>query len=192
MTVALVTGITGQDGSYLLERLLADGLEVHGIVRAGTELPPEVIEAHPQVELHHGDLTDGQRLAVLVHEVAPDEIYNLGGLSSVALSWREPALTGAVNGVAVTHTCWKPPGNCRNPLAEESASSRPPAPRSSASPPPRHRTRTRPWRQPTPTERLRPTPITWWGCTVPADWPPPAASCSTTSPPPAAADVCHP
>jgi len=103
VTIALVTGITGQDGSYLLERLLADGVEVHGMVRAGTELPPEVIEAHPQVELHVADLADGQRLATLVREVAPNVIYNLAGLSSVALSWREPALTGAVNGVAVTH-----------------------------------------------------------------------------------------
>ena len=103
MTIALVTGITGQDGSYLLERLLADGVEMHGMVRAGTELPPEVIEAHPQVELHVADLADGQRLATLVREVAPNVIYNLAGLSSVALSWREPALTGAVNGVAVTH-----------------------------------------------------------------------------------------
>ena len=103
MTIALVTGITGQDGSYLLGRLLAEGVEVHGMVRAGKELQSEVRDTLPQVELHDGDLTDGQRLAVLVHEVAPDEIYNLGGLSSVALSWREPALTGAVNGVAVTH-----------------------------------------------------------------------------------------
>jgi GDPmannose 4,6-dehydratase len=103
VTIALVTGITGQDGSYLLERLLADGVEMHGMVRAGTELPPEVIEAHPRVELHVADLADGQRLATLVREVAPNVIYNLGGLSSVALSWREPALTGAVNGVAVTH-----------------------------------------------------------------------------------------
>ena len=103
MTIALVTGITGQDGSYLLERLLADGVEVHGMVRAGGELPSEVRDALPQVELHDGDLTDGQRLAALVQEVSPDEIYNLAGLSSVASSWREPALTGAVNGVAVAH-----------------------------------------------------------------------------------------
>ena len=103
VTVALVTGITGQDGSYLLERLLADGVEVHGMVRAGEVLPPEVRDALPQIELHVGDLTDGHRLAALVQEVTPDEIYNLAGLSSVALSWLEPALTGAVNGVAVAH-----------------------------------------------------------------------------------------
>lgn len=103
MTVALVTGIAGQDGSYLLERLLADGVEVHGLVRPGGLFPPEVRDALPQIKLHTGDLADGQRLAVLVHEVAPDEIYNLAGISSVALSWREPALTGAISGVAVAH-----------------------------------------------------------------------------------------
>lgn len=103
MTVALVTGITGQDGSYLLERLLADGVEVHGMVRAGGVLPPEVRDALPKIELHTGDLADGQRLGALVHEVAPNQIYNLGGISSVALSWREPALTGAISGVAVAH-----------------------------------------------------------------------------------------
>jgi len=103
MTVALVTGITGQDGSYLLERLLADGTEVHGLVRAGGVLPPEVRDALPQIKLHTGDLTDGQRLAALVAQVAPDEVYSLAGISSVALSWREPALTGAVSGVAVAH-----------------------------------------------------------------------------------------
>jgi len=103
MTVAFVTGITGQDGGYLLERLLADGLEVHGLVRPGDDLPAEVHNVSPQIELHSGDLADGERLAALVQEVAPDEIYNLAGISSVALSWREPALTGAVNGVAVTH-----------------------------------------------------------------------------------------
>jgi len=68
VTVALVTGITGQDGSYLLERLLAEGVEVHGMVRAGKELPSEVRDTLPQVELHDGDLTNGQRLATLVHE----------------------------------------------------------------------------------------------------------------------------
>jgi GDPmannose 4,6-dehydratase len=103
MTVALVTGITGQDGSYLLERLLADGVEVHGMVRGRDDPPPPVRDKLPQITLHDGDLADGQRLAALVQEVAPDEIYNLAGLSSVALSWREPALTGAVNGVAVAH-----------------------------------------------------------------------------------------
>ena len=54
MTVALVTGVTGQDGSYLLERLLADGVEVHGMVRAGEVLPPEVRDALPQTKLHSG------------------------------------------------------------------------------------------------------------------------------------------
>jgi len=103
MTVAFVTGITGQDGSYLVDRLLADGVEVHGLVHQGDGLPQQVHDALPQIELHDGDLTDGQRLSAIVREVAPDEIYNLAAMSSVALSWREPALTGVVNGVAVAH-----------------------------------------------------------------------------------------
>ena len=103
MTVALVTGITGQDGSYLLERLLADGVAVHGMIRAGDRLPPQVHDARPRIRLHDGDLADGQRLTSLMREVAPDEVYNLGGVSSVALSWREPAMTGTVSGVAVVH-----------------------------------------------------------------------------------------
>ena len=110
MTVAFVTGITGQDGSYLLERLLADGVEVHGMVRAVENLPSQVSEALPQIELHVGDLADGRRLAALVREVAPDVVYNLGGISSVALSWDEPAVTGTVSGVAVAHlleAAWK-------------------------------------------------------------------------------------
>lgn len=103
MTVALVTGISGQDGSYLAERLLADEVEVHGLLRHGGELPREVRAALPHIELHTGDLADGRCLASLVREVDPDVIYNLGGISSVALSWRQAALTGTVNGVAVAH-----------------------------------------------------------------------------------------
>jgi GDPmannose 4,6-dehydratase len=86
VTVAFVTGVTGQDGGFLVERLLADAVEVHGMVRAGTDLPPEVTGARQQIELHIGDLADGQRLTALVKEVAPNEIYNLAGISSVALS----------------------------------------------------------------------------------------------------------
>jgi len=110
MTVALITGITGQDGSYLLEQLLAEGTEVHGMVRVGDELLPEVRNTLPRIELHFGDLADGHRLASLINEVAPDEVYNLGGISSVELSWREPAKTGTVSGVAVVHlldAAWK-------------------------------------------------------------------------------------
>ena len=95
---ALVTGATGQDGSYLVERLVADGVEVHALVRHddGAALPDGV-------RRHRGDLTDGAGMAALVAEVGPAEIYNLGGLSSVALSWEQPALTAEVTGVAPGH-----------------------------------------------------------------------------------------
>ena len=97
---ALVTGATGQDGSYLVEQLLAEGAEVHALVRdedgahGATSLPPGV-------HAHVADLTDGRALEDVVARVAPGELYNLGGLSSVALSWEEPALTAQVTGVAV-------------------------------------------------------------------------------------------
>lgn len=95
---ALVTGATGQDGSYLVEQLLGEGVEVHALVREGEVAPlPEVVLQHV------GDLTDGPGLEALVGEVEPAEVYNLGGLSSVALSWSEPALTAQVTGVAVGH-----------------------------------------------------------------------------------------
>ena len=98
MSTALVTGITGQDGSYLAERLLAAGVQVHGLVRPGD---PGSVD--PGVETHHGDLRDGDRLARLVVEVRPDTIYNLGGLTSVSRSWAEPALTAETTGLAVVH-----------------------------------------------------------------------------------------
>ena len=97
MSVALVTGATGQDGSYLVERLLAEGHEVHGLVRPedlGGPLPDGLV-------VHEVDLdTDAGELVDLVDRVAPDELYNLGGISSVARSWEDPVLTTRVNGVA--------------------------------------------------------------------------------------------
>jgi GDPmannose 4,6-dehydratase len=99
---ALVTGATGQDGSYLVELLLAEGAEVHTLVRS--ESPGSGEYALPDaVHQHVGDLADGRGLETVVAEVAPDEIYNLGGISSVALSWQEPALTAQVSGVSVGH-----------------------------------------------------------------------------------------
>lgn len=97
MTRALVTGIGGQDGSYLAERLIADGVEVHAL-RHPADGPP----AHcpPAVELHEGDLTDVAGVRRLVRTLAPDEVYNLAAISSVALSWEQPALVAAVNGTA--------------------------------------------------------------------------------------------
>jgi len=102
MTVALVTGVTGQDGSYLLERLVDEGVEVHGLVHAADPLLPGVRAAHPGVHLHDGDLADRASLRSLVRDVSPDELYNLAGVSSVAQSWQEPELTGELNGLAVT------------------------------------------------------------------------------------------
>ncbi len=95
MTVALVTGITGQDGSYLAERLLAEGVELHGMVRPGDEatLPDGV-------HRHRVDLADRAALRDLVLDVAPDELYHLAGVSSVARSWQEPVLTAELTGMA--------------------------------------------------------------------------------------------
>ncbi|MGY2701601.1 GDP-mannose 4,6-dehydratase [Nocardioides sp. HB32] len=95
MTRAFITGISGQDGSYLAERLLADGVEVHALAHA-LEPPPEA----PGVELHRGDLTDSDEVRALLVDLAPDEVYNLAALSSVARSWEEPDLTARVNGLA--------------------------------------------------------------------------------------------
>ena len=97
-----VTGATGQDGSYLVEQLVAEGAEVHALVRDGSHGPGET--ALPaEVHQHVGDLADGPGLEAVVADVAPDEIYNLGGISSVPLSWQEPGLTAQVSGVAAGH-----------------------------------------------------------------------------------------
>ncbi len=95
MTRAFVTGISGQDGSYLAERLLAEGVEVHALAHADDPLPD-----CPGVELHPGDLTLVDDVRALLLDVAPDEIYNLAAVSSVARSWAEPDLTARVNGMA--------------------------------------------------------------------------------------------
>ena len=96
MTRAFVTGIGGQDGSYLAERLLADGGEVHALVYE-SDGPPEHCPA--EVVLHRGDLTDVAGVRALLLDVDPDEVYNLAAISSVALSWSEPDLTARVNGL---------------------------------------------------------------------------------------------
>jgi GDPmannose 4,6-dehydratase len=101
VTTTFVTGITGQDGTYLVERLLGEGVAVHGLVRPGDGAVADLQARHPGVVLHEGDLGDLDRLAGLVEEVAPDEVVNLAGISSVALSWQEPVLTARLSGLAV-------------------------------------------------------------------------------------------
>ena len=101
MPRAFVTGVTGQDGGYLVERLLGEGVEVHGMVRPGDDDAVRRLQLQaPGVVFHLGDLSDAARVAGLIAEIAPDEIYNLGGISSVAQSWREPVLTAQLSGVA--------------------------------------------------------------------------------------------
>lgn len=95
MTRAFVTGIGGQDGSYLAERLLAEGAEVHALAHEREPLPDL-----PDVVLHTGDLTRVDEVRSLLVDLAPDEVYNLAAVSSVAQSWAEPDLTGLVNGTA--------------------------------------------------------------------------------------------
>jgi GDPmannose 4,6-dehydratase len=93
---ALVTGITGQDGGYLAERLVADGHEVHGMVHSEDAALDALIKNAPSVVLHPGDLQDAPSLASAIAAADPDEIYNLAGISSVALSWEHPVLTADV------------------------------------------------------------------------------------------------
>ena len=92
---AFITGISGQDGSYLAERLLGEDVEVHALAHDAEPLPDV-----PGVELHRGDLTDVDDVRALLVDLAPDEVYNLAALSSVAKSWDEPDLTARVNGLA--------------------------------------------------------------------------------------------
>ena len=103
MKKALITGITGQDGSYLAELLLAKGYEVHGMVRRSSEEKFERI-AHlkDQVTLHQGDLLDQFSLAALIEKVEPAEIYNLAAQSFVPTSWSQPVLTGEFTALGVT------------------------------------------------------------------------------------------
>jgi len=98
VVTAFVTGISGQDGSYLTEQLLAEGVQVHGLVQSLADSESFAAD-YPNAVLHQGDLTDPIGISRLIDEVEPDEVYNLAGISSVALSWRAPVLTGQVTGV---------------------------------------------------------------------------------------------
>jgi len=104
---ALITGITGQDGSYLTELLLDKGYEVHGIIRRSSSFNTERIDhlyqdphdTDVRLFLHYGDLTDGSNISRLIEKIQPDEIYNLGAQSHVQVSFEQPEYTGNVDGL---------------------------------------------------------------------------------------------
>ncbi len=105
--VAFITGITGQDGSYLAEFLLDKGYEVHGLIRRSSSFNTGRIdhiyqdphEPNPKLHLHFGDMTDGVGLTNLIREIAPDEIYNLAAQSHVMVSFTMPQYTGQVDAI---------------------------------------------------------------------------------------------
>lgn len=100
---ALITGLTGQDGSYLAELLLAKGYEVHGVVRrASSDNLQRVRHLLDSIEVHQGDLIDQNSLTRLISDVRPDEVYNLAAQSFVPTSWAEPILTAETTGLGVT------------------------------------------------------------------------------------------
>jgi GDPmannose 4,6-dehydratase len=107
---ALITGITGQDGSYMAELLLDKGYEVHGLIRRASTFNTGRIDhlyndPHEQgacLFLHYADLTEGSRLVTLLSSIAPDEVYNLGAQSHVRVSFDEPEYTGDTTGMGTT------------------------------------------------------------------------------------------
>jgi GDPmannose 4,6-dehydratase len=104
---ALITGVTGQDGSYLAELLLEKGYEVHGLIRRSSSFNTERIDGiyqdpqewHRRLFLHYGDLTDGVNLVNLLHKVQPHEVYNLGAMSHVKVSFEMPEYTASTDAV---------------------------------------------------------------------------------------------
>ncbi|SHF60923.1 GDP-mannose 4,6-dehydratase [Vibrio gazogenes] len=105
MKKALITGITGQDGSYLAEFLLEKGYEVHGIKRRASSFNTQRIDhlyqdphtLNPKLKLHYGDLTDSSNLTRIIEQIRPDEVYNLGAQSHVAVSFESPEYTADVD-----------------------------------------------------------------------------------------------
>lgn len=105
MKKALITGVTGQDGSYLAELLLEKGYEVHGIKRRSssfnTERVDHIFESNPNFYLHYGDLTDSTNIIRLLNEIKPDEVYNLGAQSHVHVSFETPEYTANSDALGV-------------------------------------------------------------------------------------------
>lgn len=98
MSRAFITGVTGQDGSYLVDRLVGEGWEVHGLVRSANVEGEQPV--NDDIVAHEGDLTDAARLDGLLRELEPDLVVNLGGLTSVAASWNDPMATFSASGAA--------------------------------------------------------------------------------------------
>jgi GDPmannose 4,6-dehydratase len=103
MQKALITGITGQDGSYLAELLIEKGYEVHGLIRRSSSFNTQRLDhfyvdphSSPQLNLHYGDLSDGSAIANLIADIRPSEIYNLGAMSHVRVSFDQPVYTADV------------------------------------------------------------------------------------------------
>ena len=109
--LALITGITGQDGSYLAEFLLFKGYEVHGVIRRSSNFNTQRIEhiyqdphvKNRQLFLHYGDITDFGAISALIHELKPNEVYNMAAQSHVRLSFQMPEYTGLINGLGTTN-----------------------------------------------------------------------------------------
>jgi GDPmannose 4,6-dehydratase len=103
MKRALITGVTGQDGSYLSELLLSKGYEVHGVVRrASTENFERISHLSGKIQLHQADLLDQLSIIDVIKETKPDEVYNLAAMSFVPTSWKQPMLTGQFTALGVT------------------------------------------------------------------------------------------
>ena len=110
MKKALITGVTGQDGSYLTELLLSKGYEVHGIVRRASTMNRERIDHIKRDEhakgnklfIHYGDLADGEQISDIVYNIKPDEVYHLGAQSHVRVSFDIAEYSGNVTGLGTT------------------------------------------------------------------------------------------
>ena len=134
MKKALITGITGQDGSYLAELLLSKGYEVHGLIRRSSSFSTGRIDhlmANPEIHqvklfLHYADMTDGSRLVTLIAKIAPDEVYNLAAQSHVRVSFDEPEYTGDSVGMGTTHLIQPPSGSHLSSLSLRLGNSPPP------------------------------------------------------------------
>src|SRR5438552_3839054 len=131
MKKAFITGITGQDGSYLAELLLKKGYEVHGLVRRTSTFTTNRIEhlyhdVHIQGQplfLHYGDLVDAGSLVTLLREIEPDEVYNLGAQSHVAVSFKNPIFTASADGLGVRYCLESVRGLPTRPRFDQSSSS---------------------------------------------------------------------